>query len=115
MIDKALLTGAFEKMGPNAVERGLREHKMNGVGDIWRRCFLARAYGPEGLMESELIAAKWSTQYTAWGMTPDEFSTVWRTVDMCHDEFFALANEWLENRPASIRVASRETVVEVVR
>lgn len=106
MIDKALLTGAFEKMGPDAVQRGLLGHHFNEERPF-ERCFLAMAFGAPGelatIVESCKIGAPW-----VMGLTPTEFSNVWRAVDMNHDAFWALANEWLENRPASMRPAHAE-------
>src|SRR5437762_312271 len=98
MIDKALLTGAFEKMGPDAVERGLRLHRLV-EGDVFHACFLARAYGKCGEMNREF-----ERQPEGWrpmGLTDEEFTYVWETKDDHPREFRALANEWLENRPAS--------------
>ncbi len=96
---KALLTAAFETLGPERVTRGLQ-----ASGHNWNDCFLALAtYGRPGVLAGELDR-HWRREHyvgTLLGVPTQVVNEVVRTWD--HDEgaFRALASEWLElNRMA---------------
>ncbi|SRR6266550_49661 len=112
-INKELLTEAFEKLGPERVAAGLTGHRIEPLMNSFYACFLACAFGRPG----ELLAyingphTEGLSAPAMMGLTGVEFEHIWMNVDMCHDEFWALANEWLENRPASPRARTQETAV----
>jgi hypothetical protein len=96
---KALLTTAFEALGPERVTRGLQ-----ASGHTWSDCFLALAtYGEAGVLARELDR-RWRREHyvgTLLGVRVPVVNEVVRTWD--HDEgaFRTLAAAWLElNRTA---------------
>ncbi len=102
---KALLTAAFETLGPEGVTRGLQSSGHN-----WNDCFLALAtYGKPGVLARELDR-HWRREHyvgTLLGVRVQVVNEVVRAWD--HDEgaFRALASEWLElNRTAVNRTPS---------
>jgi hypothetical protein len=91
---KALLTAAFEALGPERVLRGLK-----ATGHNWNDCFLALAtYGQPGVLARELERRWRREQYigTLLGVRVRVVNEVVRTWD--HDEgaFRTLAAAWLE-------------------
>src|SRR5882672_4116200 len=128
MIDKALLTGAFEKMGPERVERMLLAFGPDGETLSYCRCALGYAAGFERNTDGDLIAAIRQTDFSlseAMEFLAHRLSITNEEADAIEDahitrerdgvgkreahEFLAPATEWLENRPASPNRASRET------
>ncbi len=97
---KALLTAAFETLGPEGVTRGLQ-----ASGHNWNDCFLALAtYGKPGVLAREL-GRHWRREHyvgTLLGVRVQVVNEVVRTWD--HDEgaFRALASEWLELNRAAV-------------
>ena len=98
-VQKALLTAAFEALGPERVTRGLQ-----ASGHTWNDCFLALAtYGEPGALTREL-QRRWRKDHfvgTLLGVRVQVVNEVVGAWD--HDEggFRVLAAEWLElNRPA---------------
>ncbi len=96
---KALLTAAFEALGPERVTRGLAttEH-------TWNDCFLAIAlYGEPGALARQL-EKRWRREYfvgTLLGVRVPVVNEVVRAWDHDESTFRALAAEWLElNRTA---------------
>jgi len=119
MIDKALLTGAFEKMGPERVQRMLGAFGRNrGARRLsYCTCALGTAAGYSIKDETNLYQRSLGRDIRKrlageLGITESESVA----IENCHfyggesaKLLVALANEWLENRPASLRATSRET------
>jgi hypothetical protein len=106
---KALLTTAFEALGPERVTRGL-----TATGHNWSDCFLAIAtYGEANLLTRELKKyGRTDAEHFVSGLIGVSVEAVHEVVRVWdHDEtaFRALAAEWLEqNRipaPASPALA----------
>ena len=102
---KALLTAAWEALGPERVTRGLQ-----APGHTWNDCFLALAtYGETGVLGREM-EKRWRREHyvgSLLGVRVEVVNEVVRTWD--HDEaaFRALAAEWLElNRAAAATAAA---------
>jgi len=97
---KALLTAAWEALGPERVTRGLQ-----ASGHTWNDCFLALAtYGEPGALAREL-ERRWRREHyvgTLLGVRVQAVNEVVRVWD--HDEgaFRALAAAWLELNRAAV-------------
>jgi hypothetical protein len=106
---KALLTAAWEALGPERVTRGLQ-----ASGHTWNDCFLALAtYGEPGVLAREL-ERRWRREHyvgTLLGVRVQVVNEVVRAWD--HDEgaFRALAAAWLELNRAPVN-RSLSTVSE---
>lgn len=120
MIDKALLTGAFEKMGPERVERMLLAFGLGGDVLSYCRCALGFAAGYDNDNGERLnrdASVLGFLPYLAHRLGITDFEA--EIIENAHfdrrnargRQFCALANEWLENRPASLRDDTRETAV----
>ncbi|HWP38976.1 MAG TPA: hypothetical protein VNL18_15625 [Gemmatimonadales bacterium] len=102
MIDKLLVTSAFQKLGPERVEQGLRASGTLG----WYDCFLACAYGGYGeLFQDSLSIAQHPEPGSrdmqlacalAFGLSDAETWAVVAAFDLARAELRALAEEWLE-------------------
>src|SRR6266566_1018178 len=135
MIDKALLTGAFEKMGPERVTEMLRAFGPEGQWDSYCKCALGFAAGFGHKTDNERWDAMRAARFehsvpflaACIGISEAEAFTI-EHIHMCGawspatpenrfraGEFVALANEWLENRPASVHAATRATAVGACR
>ena len=91
---KALLTVAFEALGPDRVTRGLQTS-----GHTWSDCFLALATCGEPGVLARALDRRWRREHyvgTLLGVRVQVVNEVVRTWD--HDEgaFRALAAAWLE-------------------
>ena len=97
---KALLTAAWEALGPERVTRGLQ-----AIGHTWNDCFLALAtHGEPGVLAREL-ERRWRREHyvgTLLGVRVQVVNEVVSAWD--HDEgaFRALAAEWLELNRAAV-------------
>lgn len=125
MINKALLTGAFEKMGPERVQMMLGAFGPRGEWDNYCRCALGFAAGYDHKTERELwrdcgtlntqkfLAQKIGISIQEADAIEEIHIGFPRLNVATISHFVALANEWLENRPASLHAATRETAVSV--
>ena len=96
--EKAVLTAAFEALGPERLTRGLK-----ATGHSWRDCFLVVATYDE-------LERRWRKEHfvsTLLGVRVEAVHEVVRAWDHDEEAFRALAAEWLElNRaPAATRAA----------
>jgi hypothetical protein len=101
-IDKAMVTSAFERLGPDAVMRGHVALHHNVQGSNWDNCFLAMCFGGygklhqmmkvlslAGLDDGDLCASILNlTNHEVWAVT--------EAFDHCRAEFAILVEEWLE-------------------
>ena len=92
--DKALLTTAFEALGPERVTRGLK-----ATGHSWSDCFLAFAISgePDGLARE--LQKRWRKEHAVGTLLGVRVQTVTQVVSAWdHEEaaFRTLAAEWLE-------------------
>ena len=99
---KALLTAAWEALGPDRVTRGLK-----ATGHSWSDCFVALAISgePDALArEMEKARRKKHVVGALIGVPVQVVNEVVRAWD--HDEgaFRALAAEWLELNCAAVRI-----------
>ncbi len=103
---RALLTAAFDALGPERLTSGLR-----ATGHTWSDCFLALAIAgePDGMARE--LAKRWRKEHfvsTVLGVRVQAIIETVRAWDHEQEEFRRLAAEWLElNRtaPASQAVA----------
>ena len=97
--EKAVLTAAFELLGPERVTRGLKAR-----GHSWSDCFLAVVIGGEPDAASLDLQKRWRKEHAVSMMLGLPVRTVTQVVSAWdHDEtaFRSLAVEWLElNRVA---------------
>jgi len=97
--DKALLTTAFEALGPERVTRGLKAR-----GHSWSDCFFAFAISGEPDSFARELRKRWRKEHAVSTLLGVRVQTVTHVVSAWdHDEaaFRALAAEWLElNRVA---------------
>ena len=107
---KALLTTAFEALGPERVTRGLA-----ATGHNWSECFLAIATDGEANLLRQELKKNGRTDADHFvssliGVSVEAVHEVVRVWD--HDEatFRALASEWLELNRAAGRVAGDSMV-----
>ncbi len=104
---KALLTAAFDALGPERVIRGLR-----ATGHTWSDCFLALAIAGEPEVVARELQKRWRKEHFISTRLRVRLQAITETVrawDHEQDEFRSLAAEWLElNRtaPAPQAVAS---------
>ncbi|HVH68370.1 MAG TPA: hypothetical protein VM716_10915 [Gemmatimonadales bacterium] len=98
--EKAVLTTAFETLGPERVMRGLKAR-----GHSWSDCFLALVIAGEPGAASLDLQKRWRKEHSVSMMLRLPVRTVTQIVSMWdHDEtsFRSLAVEWLElNRVAT--------------
>ena len=98
--EKAVLTTAFEALGPERVTRGLKAR-----GHSWSDCFLALAISGEPDALSRDLQKRWRKEHAVSTLLGVRLQTVTQVVSAWdHDEtaFRALAAEWLElNRVAA--------------
>ncbi len=96
---KALLTAAFDVLGPERVTRGL-----TSTGHGWRNCFLVVAISREPDALARELQTHWRKHRflgTLFGVRVEAVNEVVRAWDHDEKEFRALATEWLElNRAA---------------
>lgn len=120
VIDKQLITDAFERLG---YDRVLRAHVAlaHGNGGDWHNCFLAMAYGGYGKLYECLPPVSPDVSYDVaqiLDLTVREVWAVTEAFDHCLTEFQILVEEWLElnKNPAlvlrdlAIRAYGRENV-----
>lgn len=91
---KALLTAAFDALGPERVTRGLE-----ATGDSWSDCFLAIAIAGEPDVLARQLETRWRREHfvgTLLGIRVQVVSEVVRAWDHEQEEFRRLAVEWLE-------------------
>ena len=103
--DKALLTTAFEALGPERVTRGLE-----ATGHSWSDCFLAFAISGEPDGFARELQKRWRKEHAVSTLLGVRVQTVTQVVSAWdHEEtaFRALATEWLELN----RVAARTEAV----
>ena len=97
---KAVLTTAFEALGPERVARALK-----ATGHTWSDCFLALAVRSEPGAWARELEKHWRKHYfigTAIGVRVQVVNEVVRSWDHDEGRFRALAAEWLElNRAAA--------------
>ncbi len=98
--EKALLTTAFEALGPERVTRGL-----TATGHSWRDCFLALAVAGEPDALARDLQKRWRKEHvvsTRLGVPVQAVAQIVKAWD--HDEgaFRALAAEWLELNRAAV-------------
>jgi hypothetical protein len=98
--EKALLTSAFEALGPERVTRGLR-----ATGHSWSDCFLAFAISGEPDGFARELQKRWRKEHAVSTLLGVRLQAVTHVVSAWdHEEtaFRALAAEWLElNRVAA--------------
>jgi hypothetical protein len=98
--DKALLTTAFEALGPERVTRGLK-----ATGHSWSDCFLAFALSGERGGFARELQKRWRKEHAVSTLLGVRVQTVTQVVGAWdHEEaaFRVLAAEWLElNRVAA--------------
>ena len=96
---KALLTTAFDALGPERVRRGL-----TATGHSWSDCFLALAVSGEPDTLARELQKRWRKEHflsTLLGVRVEVIHEIVRAWDHEEEEFRALAAEWLElNRTA---------------
>ena len=102
---KALLTVAFEALGPERVTRGLQ-----ATGHQWRDCFLALAISgePDALVRE--LKTGWRKEYvvgTHIGVSVQAVTAVVTAWDHHEGAFRTLAAEWLELNRATVSTHSR--------
>ena len=98
--EKALLTTAFEALGPERVMRGL-----NTTGHSWNDCFLARAISGEvDALGRELVKRRRKERFvgTVLGVQVEVVNEVVKAWDHEEAAFRALAAEWLELNRATV-------------
>ncbi len=110
---KAVLTSAFEALGPERVTRGL-----TATGHNWSECFLAIATdGEANLLRRELKQnGRTDAEHFVSSLVGASVEAVHEVVRVWdHDEatFRALATEWLELNRAAGRLAG-DSMVSVV-
>lgn len=100
--EKAVLSTAFEALGPERVTRGLK-----ATGHSWSDCFLALVIAGEPDARSLDLRNRWRKEHAVSMILGVPVRTVTHIVNVWdHDEaaFRALAVEWLElNRAAPAR------------
>jgi hypothetical protein len=123
---KQVITRAFERLGPERVERGIRLTQGDVGRHTWGRCFIARSYGEPHALERRvrrvLVPAVIIT-FPVWfifvvlareatvrlfrlidqteraqlvGLSAQELVVLVSTYDYQEEAFRALAAEWLE-------------------
>ena len=96
---KALLTTAFDALGPERVRRGL-----TATGHSWSDCFLALAIAGASDALARELQKHWRKHYFVGaliGVRVQVVNEVVRAWDHDEEDFRALASEWLElNRVA---------------
>ncbi len=101
--EKALLTAAFEALGPERVTRGLK-----ATGHSWNDCFLAIAtYG-----EPDALVRQMRKEHFVGALIGVPVQVVKEVVQLWdHDEqsFRALAADWLELSHAAVLTAPAVT------
>jgi len=98
--EKALLTTAFEALGPERVTRGLE-----ATGHSWKDCFLAIAtYGEPGALAREMEKPRRKEQFVGplIGVPVQVVKELVRLWDDDEQSFRALATEWLELSRAAV-------------
>lgn len=92
-MNKALITAALEKLGPERVERGLGATRHD-----WFGCFLGLACGGHGSLDGQFHR----------GLSEREVDAVAHAFDNYTEDFRALVREWLEANitaaPATVAV-----------
>lgn len=89
---KELVTRAFEKLGPERLERGL-----TADGHTWDNCFFARIYGEDGALERRHAGQDISVVLgQLYGLSPQEVEAVVAMYDREEERFRSLAKAWLE-------------------
>lgn len=105
--EKALLTTAFEALGPERLMRGLK-----ASGHSWKDCFLAIAtYGEPGALAREMEKPRRKEQFVGplIGVPVQVVKEVVRLWDDDEQSFRALAAEWLELSHADVLTAPAAT------
>lgn len=103
LLNKILLTSAFEKMGPDRLKRAVTARTAKD----WHRCFIAVAY-PEFDLQQRISRSEdprhERTVAEATGLTEEEVLELVTAHDHCNKcraYLLTLASEWLEtNREA---------------
>ncbi len=104
---KALLTAAFEALGPERVTRGLK-----ATGHSWSGCFLALAISGEPdavAREMEQARGKKHVVGAVIGVPVEVVNEVVRLWDHDEQSFRALAAEWLELNRTAVPTAPAAT------
>lgn len=105
--EKALLTTAFEALGPERLTRGLK-----ATGHRWTDCFLAIAtYGEPGALARKMEKPRRKEQFVGplIGVPVQVVKEVVRLWDDDEQSFRALAAEWLELSHADVLTAPAAT------
>ncbi len=105
--EKALLTTAFEALGPERVTRGLE-----ATGHRWKDCFLAIAtYGEPGALAREMEKPRRKENFVGplVGVPVQVVKEVARLWDDDEQSFRALAAEWLELSRTAVPIAPAGT------